>query len=339
MSKEAYRVGVVGAGMVGGRMVAVLEERGFPMAELRIMATSSRRQEIAGREREVVEVSEEGFDGLDIALFCGREGEAGASQLYGWGAVEKGVLVIDNGGDYRMDERVPLVVPEVNAEAMRGHQGFIANPNCSTIQMIMALAPLHRAAGLKRVVVSTYQSVSGTGQAGERALSEQRVAGGKGVTDCGPYKYPIYNNVLPHISSLRDRFPGYYGEEIKMIEETRKIMGLKDLGVSATCVRVPVDNCHSEAINAEFERDITVEEARELLAAFDGVEVLDDPAEGVYPIPTLANDKDAVFVGRIRKDPSRANTLDLWCVSDNLRKGAATNAVQIAEKAVEMDLI
>jgi len=339
MADRMYNVGVIGAGMVGQRLVAVLEDRDFPVGELRIMATSARRQTVAGREREVIKISPEAFEGLDIALFAGREGEAGASRLFGWGAVEKGVLVIDNGGDYRMDERVPLVVPEVNADAIREHQGFIANPNCSTIQMVVALAPLHRAAGLKRVVVSTYQSVSGTGRSGVQALADQRKAGGSDQADLGPYPYPIYNNAIPQISGLKDRFPGYYGEEIKMIEETRKIMGLPDLSVSATCVRVPVDYCHSETINVELEREMTAEEAREVLSGADGIVVMDDPAEAVYPTALDAYDTDPVYVGRIRKDPSRPNTLDIWCVADNLRKGAATNAVQIAEAAVEMGAV
>ena len=340
MTDASIRVGVVGAGMVGERLVEVLEERRFPVAELRIMATSARRQEIAGRLREVIPASDEALEGLDVALFAGREGVEGASKLYGWTAAEKGVLVIDNGGDFRMDPRVPLVVPEVNAEAMREHRHFIANPNCSTIQMVMALAPLHRAAGLKRVVVSTYQAVSGTGRSGVRALQQQRQAAlGGGQAGSDPYPHPIYDNVLPQISGLKGRFPGYYGEEIKMIEETRKILGCPDLAVTATCVRVPVANAHSESINAEFERALSADEARELLAAFPGVTVVDEPADSRYPLAREAAGRDDVFVGRIRNDPSRPGALELWCVSDNLRKGAATNAVQIAEKALEMGLI
>jgi aspartate-semialdehyde dehydrogenase len=340
MVDRQYRVGVVGAGMVGERLVQVLERRRFPLAELRIMATSSRRQEMAGRARDVVEAAEEAFEGLDVALFAGTEGETGASRLFGWHAVEKGVFVVDNGGDFRMDPRVPLIVPEVNAEAMRAHQGFVANPNCSTIQMVMVLAPLHRAARLKRVVVSTYQAVSGTGRAGVQALQQQRAAAGRGEDIApGPYPHPIHGNCIPQVSSLKDRFPGYYGEEIKMIEEARKILDQADLPVTATCVRVPVETSHGESINAEFERSLSVEEARELLAAFPGVVVLDDPASSVYPLAADASGTDAVYVGRVRTDPSQANTLDLWCVSDNLLKGAALNAVQIVEKGVEMALI
>jgi len=340
MTEKAYRVGVVGAGMVGERLVSVLERRGFPLGELRIMATSARRQEMVGRQRDVIETTPDAFDGLDIALFAGTEGESGASQLYGWQAVEKGVFVVDNGSDFRMDERVPLVVPEVNAEAMRSHQGFVANPNCSTIQMVMVLAPLHRAAKLKRVVVSTYQSVSGTGRAGVQALLQQREPAASGAeAEPGPYPHPIYDNVIPEIGSLKGEFPGYYSEESKMIVETRKILGLPDLPVTATCVRVPVGNSHSEAINAEFERPISPERARELLSDAPGIAVIDKPEDSRYPLAAEASGRDAVFVGRIRRDPSAANALDLWCVSDNLLKGAALNTVQIAEKAIEMGLI
>jgi aspartate-semialdehyde dehydrogenase len=340
MSERSYRVGVVGAGMVGERLVQVLERRSFPVEELRILATSARRQLMAGAEREVLETCEAAFDGLDIALFAGTEGESGASQLFGWKAVEKGVFVVDNGSDFRMDPRVPLVVPEVNPHALRGHQGFVSNPNCSTIQMVVALAPLHRAAGLRRVVVSTYQAVSGTGRAGVRALAGQRAAAAKGdALDRGPYPAPIYNNCIPQVGSLKGKYEGYYSEEAKMIEETRKILELPELPLSATCVRVPVENGHSESINAEFERPISVEEARRILSESAGVLVVDAPEESLYPLAATADGEDAVFVGRIRRDPSRPNALDLWCVSDNLLKGAALNTVQIAEKAIEMGLV
>jgi aspartate-semialdehyde dehydrogenase len=325
---------------VGQKLVEVLEERDFPLSELRIMATSERKQQIAGRERQVIPAAEEAFEGLDIALFAGTEGESGASQLYGWKAVEKGVFVVDNGKDFRMDPRVPLVVPEVNADAIKNHQGFVSNPNCSTIQMVVALAPLHRAAGLRRVVVNTYQSVSGTGRSGVRALQQQRkaaVEGGEG--EHGPYPHAIYNNCIPEIGSLKDQFPGYYSEEVKMILETRKILHLPELPVTATCVRVPVTESHSEAINVELERSLSADEAREILSDAEGVIVVDDPATNRYPLATEAAGRDPVYVGRIRKDPSRENSLDLWCVSDNIRKGAALNTVQIAERAIEMEII
>ena len=327
--------------MVGEELVRVLEQREFPVGEMRIMARSSRTQELAGKPREVTATSIEAFDGLDVALFAGTEGESGASALFGWQAVEKGVFVVDNGGDFRMDERVPLIVPEVNADAMRGHQGFIANPNCSTIQMVVALAPLHRAAGVRRIVVSTYQAVSGTGRPGTRALAQQRAAAHEGaqIDDSGPYDHPIYDNCIPHIGSLKDVLPGYYSEETKMVLETRKILACPDLAVSATCVRVPVAMSHSEAINVEFERKLSPEEARAILAEAPGVAVVDDPADSQYPLAADASGRDPVYVGRIRKDQSRPNTLDLWCVADNIRKGAALNTVQIAEKAIEMGLI
>ncbi len=330
----------MGAGLVGEELVRVLEQREFPMKELRIMARSERTQELAGRPRDVIAACQEAFDGLDIALFAGTEGVSGASQLYGWRAVERGVFVVDNGKDFRMDERVPLVVPEVNADAIKAHQGFVANPNCSTIQMVVALAPLHREAVIKRVIVSTYQAVSGTGRSGLDALSSQRraaVEGGR--TQLGPYAHPIYDNVIPEIGDPKDEMPGYYSEELKMVLETRKILGCPNLPVSATCVRVPVAMSHSEAINAEFERDISPEDARDILARAPGVTVVDDPENSEYPLALDAAGQDAVYVGRIRKDPSQPNTLDLWCVSDNIRKGAALNAVQIAEKAIEMGLL
>jgi len=337
---KKYAVAVVGIGMVGGEMLKVLHQRAFPASEIRVLATRARTETIDGRDYDVVPASLEAFEGIDIALFAGTEGAKGASQEFGWAAVEKGVFVVDNGGDFRMDPRVPLVVPEVNAEAMRTHEGFIANPNCSTIQMVAALAPLHREAGLKRVVVSTYQAVSGTGRAAVGELERgvrAYVEGERFVPEV--YPHPIPFNVLPHISGPSKDFPGYTGEEVKMIVETRKILGVSRLAVAATCARVPVFNGHSEAVNAEFERPISAERAREVLASAPGIEVVDDLASAVYPTPTEASGKDPVYVGRIREDKSVAHGLDLWVVSDNIRKGAALNAVQIAEKAIEMKLL
>jgi len=337
---EGYRVGVVGAGLVGEEIVRVLEERRFPVRELRIMARSARRQALAGKQRDVVAASEEAFDGLDLALFAGTEGASGASRLYGWQAVGKGVFVIDNGSDFRMDERVPLVVPEVNPDALRQHQGFVANPNCSTIQMVVVLAPLHRMAGIRRVVVTTFQAVSGVGRPGVEALAEQRRAAACGrEAALGPFPHPIYDNVIPHIGSLKPDIPGCFSEEVKMVLETRKILGCPGMKITATCVRVPVAKSHSEAINVEFERPVSPDEARRVLASAPGVVVVDDPAQASYPVPRMASGTDPVYVGRIRQDPSCPRALDLWCVADNIRKGAALNAVQIAEKAVEMGLL
>lgn len=334
------KVAVVGAGAVGEEMVRVLRARSFPMSELVILARSARKQEIDGTEYEVRETTADAFDGVDVAFFAGTEGAKGASQVFGWEAVARGAFVVDNGDDFRMDDRVPLVVPEVNADAIARHQGFVSNPNCSTIQMVHALAPLHRKAGLKRVVVSTYQSVSGTGSAAIKELEQQihDYVAGKELT-CEQYPYQIMCNLIPQISSLKSEFAGYYGEEIKMIKETRKIFGLPDLAVSATCVRVPVFKAHSEAINAEFHNPISVDEAREALVAWPGIEVIDDPAQGKYPMPLFAAGKDSTYVGRIRQDPCCPNTLDMWVVADNIRKGAALNAVQIAELALERGYI
>jgi aspartate-semialdehyde dehydrogenase len=340
MSRQ-YRVAVVGVGVVGEEILRVLDDVEFPASQVTVMARSARRQTLAGAEREVLETTLDTLREADIALFAGTEGEKGASALFGWDAAEAGTLVIDNGSDFRMDPRVPLVVPEVNPDALEGHQNFIANPNCSTIQMVVALAPLHRAAGIRRVVVSTYQAVSGTGGAGKRALAEQREgarAGAEGF-DTGPYTRQIYDNVIPHIGGPSETVPGFFSEEIKMILETRKILDAPDLPVTATCVRVPVLNAHSEAINVEFERPLSADEAREILAGAPGVTVVDDPAADLYPTPLEAAGRNPVYVGRIRKDPSNANALDLWCVADNIRKGAALNAVQIAQEMIRRGLL
>ena len=335
-----FRVAVVGAGAVGEEMVRVLNQRNFPMSSLSIFARSTRKQVIDDREYDVVETTPDAFDSVDIAFFAGTEGSKGASRLFGWEAVNRGCFVIDNGDDFRMDPRVPLMVPEVNPEAMDSHQGFIANPNCSTIQMVHALAPLHKLAGLKRIVVSTFQSVSGTGGAAIKELEQQvqdYVAGKDIVAE--QYAYQILFNVIPQISSLKDEYEGYYGEEIKMIKETRKIFGIDNLAVSATCVRVPVFRAHSESVNVEFHKQISAGAARKALANWPGIEVIDDPANASYPMPLFAGHNDPTYVGRIRQDSCNPNTLDLWVVADNIRKGAALNAVQIAELAVSRGYI
>ena len=338
---KRYEVALVGIGLVGKRILQVLRERDFPASSVKVMGRRARTETIDGVGYEVVPASADAFEGVDIALFAGTEGAKGASQLYGWEAVKRGCVVVDNGDDFRMDERVPLVVPEVNAEALRDHQGFVSNPNCSTIQMVMAVAPLHRAVPIRRIVATTFQSVSGTGRAAVTEL-ERQVRDVPAGRPANPEQYPyqIFANVIPQIGSLKDdSFPGYYSEEIKMIRETRKILDAPDLAVSATCVRVPVSFAHSEAIHIEFESKLSAAEAREILTAAPGITVIDEPAAGKYPTPLEAAGKDDVFVGRIRQDPCRENSLDLWCVSDNIRKGAATNAVQIAEKLLEMELV
>jgi aspartate-semialdehyde dehydrogenase len=317
-------------------MVKVLKQRKFPAKDLRILARSARKQKIDGVEYQVAETTADAFDGIDVAFFAGTEGAKGASQVFGWEAVNRGAFVVDNGDDFRMDARVPLVVPEVNGDAIGEHKGFVSNPNCSTIQMVHALAPLHKKAGLKRIVVTTFQSVSGTGSAAIRELDSQALAYAAGE-EIVPEQYPyqIFGNVIPQISGLKDDFSGYYGEEIKMIKEARKIFGLPELAVSATCVRVPVFKGHSESINVEFECPITPDEAREALEGWPGIEVVDDPANSRYPMPLFAADTDPTYVGRVRQDSCNPNTLDLWVVADNIRKGAALNAVQIAEMAIQ----
>ncbi|MGC8977127.1 MAG: aspartate-semialdehyde dehydrogenase [Candidatus Ratteibacteria bacterium] len=337
---KKYNVCVVGAGMVGKKMVEILIERNFPFSNLKVLATKEREEEIKGIIFKIEETDIEKFEGIDIAFFAGTEGEKGASKLFGWEAVKMGCIVIDNGADFRMDDRVPLVVPEVNPDALKKHQGFIANPNCSTIQMVVALYPLHLEFGLKRVIVSTYQAVSGTGRKAVEELQKQvenYVKGEKLLNNVYPYQ--IFGNVIPEIGSLSDEFEGYYTEEVKMIKETRKIMNLSDLKISATCVRVPVFNGHSESITAQFEKEINLKKAREILEKSPGIKLIDQPEKSLYPVPLFASGKDEVFVGRIRKNPALENSIDMWVVSDNIRKGAALNAIQIAEKMIEMSLI
>jgi len=332
---SGYRAGIVGIGAVGTEMVKVLREREFPVSELRILARSAREEEIAGETCQVQATCPEAFEGLDFAFFAGTEGAKGASQQYGWEAVERGVTVIDNGDDFRMDPRVALVIPEVNPGALRTHCGFIANPNCSTIVALMALAPLHKAAGIRSFVVSTYQSVSGTGRAAIAELDGQirDFAAGRDP-DVEVYPHQIALNVIPQIGNLKPELPGYTSEEAKMLFETRKILGDEEIRVSATCVRVPVFCGHAEAINVAFRDPIDVQTARQLLAGAKGVHLIDDPGEGLYPLPLDAAGKDDVYVGRIRVDETSRNSLALFVAGDNIRKGAALNAVQIAERLI-----
>ncbi|MCM8764123.1 MAG: aspartate-semialdehyde dehydrogenase [Candidatus Omnitrophica bacterium] len=334
-----YNVAVVGAGLVGKKMVEVLLERNFPLANIRIMATRERKEIIAGRSFAVEKISEESFNGVDFAFFAGTEGEKGASMEFGWKAVEKGAIVIDNGGDFRMHPDVPLVIPEVNPEHLNRHKGLIANPNCSTIIMLMAVAPLDREYHVKRIIVSTYQAVSGTGSKAVEELKTQLgqyLSGQKITKDVYPYR--ILFNVIPHIGSLSDQFSGYYTEEVKMIQETRKILDRRDILISATCVRVPVFNGHSEAITVQFELTPDSQRCREILSSTKGVNLLDEPEKAIYPVPIDVSGRDDVFVGRIRTSTALENAIDMWVVGDNIKKGAAQNAVQIAEKMIEMRL-
>jgi len=334
---RAYRVAVAGAtGAVGQQMVACLEERRFPVAELRPLASErsiGRTVTFQGREIPVEVLTPESFQGIDIALFSAG---GSVSLKYAPLAVQAGAVVVDNSSAWRMDPDVPLVVPEVNPQEVAGYtkKGIIANPNCSTIQMVVVLKPLHDAARIKRVVVSTYQAVSGTGQKAVEELAAQvRALFNNQEVVKKVYPHRIAFNVLPHIDVFLDN--GYTKEEMKMVNETRKIMGDDSIAVTATTIRVPVFYGHSESINIETERKLTPEEARRLLAAAPGVKVVDNPSKNEYPMPLEAAGQDLTLVGRIREDFSIPNGLNLWVVADNIRKGAATNAVQIAELLIE----
>ena len=318
-------VAVVGAtGLVGSKMLQVLEERAFPVTELLPVASErswGKKVLFKGKEWTVMSADEAISRKPALAIFSA--GGAVSAQLAPRFA-EIGCYVVDNSSYWRMDPSVPLVVPEINADVLKPTDHIIANPNCSTIQMVLPLAPLHKAYGIKRIVVSTYQSVTGAGQKGIEQL-EAEMAGGSG----SKFPHQIFLNVLPHIDSFLPN--GYTKEEMKMVNETRKILRDPSIAVSATTVRVPVKGGHSESVNLEFNRPFELAEAVKLMADMPGVVIQDDPANNLYPMPITAWEKDDVFVGRIRRDTSVENGLNLWCVSDNIRKGAATNAVQIAQ--------
>jgi aspartate-semialdehyde dehydrogenase len=336
---NGYNVAIVGAtGMVGQEFIKVLLQRKFPAKNILLYASdrSAGRKLFVGHQEIVVkETASDSFDNVDIALFSAG---SDISKHFAPIAAKAGALVIDNSAAWRMDPRVPLVVPEVNADDIRKHRGIIANPNCSTIQMVVALNPLHKVNPIKRIVVATYQSVSGTGIAAVEELTKQA----KTVLDGGNvvphvYAHQIAFNLLPEIDVFLEN--GYTKEEWKMVEETRKIMHAESIAVSATCVRVPVFVSHSEVIQIEFNEYMSPEEARSILSKASGVKVLDDPNVSLYPQPWLAAGTDDVYVGRIRSDASYLNGLVMWVVSDNIRKGAALNAVQIAEEAVKNDWV
>jgi aspartate-semialdehyde dehydrogenase len=325
------KVAVVGAtGMVGQVILKVLEERNFPVDEfIPVASEKSVGKEISFKNKQykIVSVKEAISRKPDIALFS-----AGAKASLEWAPqfAEVGCTVIDNSSAWRMDDTKKLVVPEINADALTPDDKIIANPNCSTIQMVVALNPLHKRYGIKRIVVSTYQSVSGTGKkAVDQLFNERENKAGVKV-----YPYPIDLNVLPHIDVFLDN--GYTKEEMKMVNETRKIMRAPNIQVSSTCVRVPVKGGHSESVNIEFEEDFDLDEVKNILSKTAGIVLQDDVAHNVYPMPLYAEGKDDVFVGRLRRDFSQPNTLNCWIVADNLRKGAATNAVQIAEAVLKL---
>ena len=340
-----YKTAVVGAtGAVGQEMIKILEERNFPLKEIKLLASkrsAGRRLKFKGKDVIVEELTSDSFKDVDIALFSiGAE----ISKKFAPIAVESKTVVVDNSSAWRMDSGVPLVVPEVNPLALEKHKGIIANPNCSTIQMIVVLKPLHDAVKIRRIVVSSYQSVSGWGREAMEQLHEETVrqlgsetvkqSNSQTVKQVLPYQ--IAFNVIPQIDDFIES--GYTKEEIKMVNETRKIMEDDSIQITATCVRVPVYIGHSEAINIETERKLTAKEAREILSKSPGIKVIDDPKESKYPIPIEAAGKDETFVGRIREDESIPNGLNLWVVSDNLRKGAALNTIQIAELLIKKKL-
>ena len=329
MSKK-YNIAIVGAsGLVGRTMANVLDEHNFPISEIKFLTSkNSAGKPLIFQNREYIfeELTENSFDNCDIALFSAG---GSISKIFAPIAAKTGCVVIDNSSYWRMDKNVPLVVPEVNPDDLKKHNGIIANPNCSTIQLVVALKPIEARFGLKRVVCSTYQSISGAGQKGVNKLLSEL----SGVKNSD--KYQIAQNIMFH--QFEDN--GFTQEENKMINETRKIMHLDSLPVAMTCVRLPVLGGHSESVNLELKKPFTIEEIRETLENSEGIILIDNPNEDEYPTPKLTDGKDEVFVGRIRKDNSVENGLYLWVVADNLRKGAATNAVQIAEKMIEMNLL
>ncbi len=334
------KVAVVGAtGLVGTKMLQVLAERNFPVTELIPVASEKsvgKEVEYSGKKYKVVSMANAIAAKPAVAIFS-----AGGSTSLEWAPkfAEAGITVIDNSSAWRMDPTKPLVVPEINADILTANDKIIANPNCSTIQMVVALNPLHKKYGIKRIVVSTYQSVTGTGvKAVEQLRGErEKEVNGATVEYAMAYKYPIDLNVIPQIDIFLDN--GYTKEEMKMVKETCKIMRDDTIRVTATTVRIPVMGGHSEAVNVEFENDFDLADVRSILQSAPGIVVVDDTTNQQYPMPMDAHEKDDVFVGRLRRDESQANTLNMWVVSDNLRKGAATNAVQIAEYLLAKNLL
>ncbi len=346
-----YNVAVVGVGAVGEEMLRVLAQRKFPVGNLRVFARSAREIEVDAKKYAVETISNEAFNGIDIALFAGTEGEKGASVTYAPEAITRGAVVIDNGADFRMNKDVPLVVPEVNAGDVKKHKGIIANPNCSTIQMVVALYPIYKKVGIKRIIVTTLQASSGAGrgaveqlwQETEEIILRSQKSENRRQKCLSSVRCPLSSektlpqqvafNVFPHIGSFSEC--DYTNEEWKLVKETHKIMHDDKIKISATTVRVPIRTGHSESIYIETAKAIKPEKAREILSQSPGVIVIDDPKNNLYPMPKDAEGKDEVFVGRIRKDPFVKNGLWLWVVADNLRKGAATNAIQIAEELIK----
>ncbi len=345
MTLKKYNVAILGAtGAVGQEFLDLIAERNFPFDTLKLLASSRSAGKVItfmGKDYIVEEATDDSFKNIDIALFAGGS----ASTKFAPAAVKHGAIVIDNSSAFRMDPEVPLIVPEVNPEDIKKHKGIIANPNCSTIIMAMALKPLYNKEKIKRIIVSTYQAVSGAGKEAIDELDNQV----KAIVENKPVvasilpsaslskHYQIAFNIIPHIDVFGE--DGYTKEEMKMVHETHKIFNDYKMGITTTTVRVPIYRSHSESINVEFEEDISVDTARELLAAFPGVIVQDNPQEMIYPMPLFTSNQNEVFVGRIRKDTSVAHGLNLWVVGDQIRKGAALNALQIAEYMIEHNLI
>ncbi|HET8673391.1 MAG TPA: aspartate-semialdehyde dehydrogenase [Thermoleophilaceae bacterium] len=335
------RVAVVGAtGAVGSTILGIMRERGFPADEVVAFASersAGRTIDWGDRDLTVQALSEDAIQGFDLALFS-----AGGERSEEWAPrfVEAGAVVVDNSSFWRMHDEVPLVVVEVNPDAIEGHRGIVANPNCSTMQMVVALKPILDTAGIERIVVSTYQSVSGTGQRAMEELENQTraIIEARELEQPSVYPHRIAFNALPQVEKFKDG-DDYTTEERKLMAETRKILGTDEIGISATCVRVPVYTSHSESVNVQTRDPLSPEQCREILADAPGVIVLDNPADGIYPLAIDAAGRDEVFVGRIRRDPSHERCLNMWVVGDNLRKGAATNAVQLAELLVDRGLL
>lgn len=333
--KSAYNVAIVGAtGAVGQTFLDILSERNFPINELKLLASSrstGKKMEYNGKEYTIEELTHNSFEGVDIALFSAG---ASRSKEFAPSAVKAGAIVVDNSSAFRMDKDVPLVVPEVNPEDVQKNNGIIANPNCTTIIMLVPLKPLHDYGKIKRVVVSSYQSASGAGAAATMELMNQAKAWSKGEKlEVNAFAHQLLFNVIPHIDAFTEN--GYTKEEMKMFNETRKMLHSDEIRVSATCVRVPVLTAHSESVFIETEKKITPEKARELLQNAPGVKLYDNPDEKVYPMPLLASGQDLCYVGRIREDIAYENGLSFFVSGDQLRKGAATNAVQIAELLIK----
>ena len=330
---KSYKLAIVGAtGLVGRTALKVLEEKNFPNFEYKLFCSkksAGTKVKFMGKEYIANELTENSFnEGFNFAIFSAG-GET--SKKFAPIAASKGCIVIDNSSAFRMDKNVPLVVPEVNPEDIFWNTGIIANPNCSTIQAVVALKPLDDKYKIKRIIYSTYQAVSGAGVNALEDLHSQA-----GYNNLKKFSHPIYNNCLPHIDVFMD--DGYTKEEHKMINETKKILGNENLKITATTVRVPIENCHGESINIEFEKDFNLDDVKQLLKNSKGIVLYDDITKDIFPIATVANGTDNVYVGRLRRDFSQPNTLNMWCVADNIRKGAASNAIQIMQKIIEKEV-